>query len=145
MKLQMGLLLYLILTHLNIMSYRSFALTIQKNNELVTDSVLLIIYWKDQLIDFNCSKFLILGYYKTPKLFSLQLSLLWLWCWMGIMSAYLPMDKLERGRHLQWREHLKIGESTIGLWRSCFEFPKRKVVLWDMNCLLACWRFTIRR
>ena len=44
--------------------------------ELVTLSVLLIIYWKDQLIDFNCFNFLILSFYKTQKLFSLKLSLL---------------------------------------------------------------------
>lgn len=149
------------------MSCKSFALTLPKSNLSLTTclglrttkvpynlrlilllqiiKILLTIYWKDQLIDFNCFKFLILAFYDTQRLFSLKLSLLWLRCWMGIMSAFLPTDKLEQGRHLQWREHLKIGESTIELWRSCFEFLMREVALWDMNCLLACWRFTMRR
>ena len=74
------------------MSCKSFALTLPKSNLSLTTclglrttkvpynlwlilllqiiKILLTIYWKDQLIDFNCFKFLILAFYDTEAVFA---------------------------------------------------------------------------
>lgn len=69
----------------------------------------------------------------------------WNQYWMGSMSVFLHMDRQVQGRLSQWKEHLTIEVLTTEHWKSCFEFQKRETLLWNISCLLACWKFTTRK